>query len=815
MPQIKKLAYGFGDNPIASPMSSAAPPGASVVKTPPVTATPPVVPVANTTPAPAPTVPASTTAPKTTGGWMDSVKTTAGDLLGKAKNFTTGLMGDQVSRAGTHYALSRAQGQNPLQAGLGAFGQLDTSIRGIGGGALGLLGSGMLSPAGSRGYTMPLAGGLGAMLATANGPDGFKWENMLKPEALMAGGLGAGAGWLGSKFLGDGDDEEEDPKLYDPAGLHRRRSGGGSSWLPALAGVGALGLGAYGLHKYMQPSETAPVTNKELMLPPAPPAAAPPSPVAGAPAPPIRPVPGVTPGASGPDQALVAAQNDPQNLLNNIQRMQEMGMAPGPRQSLGNLVGNFHQVESGVGNTNGMPRTSDVYRRIYDGQATPEEAARAPKFIDALDAAKQVASGTPFEGLQRAEALRNTPLNNNIPHDVQQNSTGFPIKGMEALGAFGVKDLTHLSDMAAKGDPVVPQVLHAMGPEAKRELLSTLTTGGYSKFQPAAGNEVQFSAAASNPRSAALLGALQSASTGKGIEPEPYDTKAFLQDSNGLRGALRPGQKVQLIQDIGGNLETFVSKFKELSPDEQRTAAKNLAGLLSRTAYSSTVQGETTPTEVPGYLDTNAQKAVARLVGNRDYKTINPSTWRELASQGLDSSGSLSPYADPANKKLRTAEDLELRQGNPPAGYSPADITLKQSPAADKQVVNEWSQLIKDHYLNKSVIPDNNTGPMVASLQTLRESRPDLYRAVVRSLQSDPDTAMSGLVSNKANDWEAQLANIRGHGNPFFGDQPNAGLDLTTGRRFNNSGKPIPAQGPPMKLGPIGNGWETAMGGSF
>ena len=55
---------------------------------------------------------------------------------------------------------------------------------------------------------MPLAGGVMAAMGAAHGPDGFKWENMLKPESLIAGGLGAGAGWLGSKLLGNDDEEE-------------------------------------------------------------------------------------------------------------------------------------------------------------------------------------------------------------------------------------------------------------------------------------------------------------------------------------------------------------------------------------------------------------------------------------------------------------------------------------------------------------------------------------------------------------------------------------------------------------------------------
>jgi hypothetical protein len=92
---------------------------------------------------------------------MEGLKTTAGDLLGKAKNFTTGLMGDQFNRAGAHYALSRTGGQNPLQAGLGAFGQLNTTTRGLGGGAAGLLGASMKSPAGTWVNKFPVAGGVG------------------------------------------------------------------------------------------------------------------------------------------------------------------------------------------------------------------------------------------------------------------------------------------------------------------------------------------------------------------------------------------------------------------------------------------------------------------------------------------------------------------------------------------------------------------------------------------------------------------------------------------------------------------------------
>lgn len=195
--------------------------------------------------------PASPTQP----GLLQRAWTGANDFVDNTvKPWASGVAGDlggQFSAAKTHYGLSRAQGQNPFQAGLGAFGQLHGTTRGLAGGAAGMLGAGMLAPRGTRSWAMPLMTGLGAAAATANGPGGFKLENMLKPEALTAGALGAGAGFLGSQLLGDDDgtdDEEETDLLGNRRPTRRSDSGFG---LGSLAGLAGLGAGAYGLYNLM------------------------------------------------------------------------------------------------------------------------------------------------------------------------------------------------------------------------------------------------------------------------------------------------------------------------------------------------------------------------------------------------------------------------------------------------------------------------------------------------------------------------------------------------------------------------------------
>jgi hypothetical protein len=125
--------------------------------------------------------------------------------------------------------------------------------------------------------------------------------------------------------------------------------------------------------------------------------------------------------------------------------------------------------------------------------------------------------------------------------------------------------------------------------------------------------------------------------------------------------------------------------------------------------------------------------------------------------------------------------------------------------------MNDWKQIIKDHYLQTKDIPTGNSGALTASLQTLRESRPDLYRQLVQSLQNDPETSRNRLV-NSPTDWDKQLAGLRGHSDPAMGDKANTGLDLTTGRRYNNAGKAVAPQDFPRN-GPVpSDGWATSLG---
>ena len=165
---------------------------------------------------------------------------------------------DQFNRAYNTFG-SRYKANEGLLPSLAAgYGQLSDTMRGLTGGGAGLLAGAML-PSNLR----PLASGLGAAMAVANGPNGFEWKNMLTPQALTAGGLGALAGYLGNQAMGGDDEEETTDLLGRPV---KRRSSGGSNWLLPALGIGAAGLGGYALYNHLNPA------NKQAPPPPVSPA---------------------------------------------------------------------------------------------------------------------------------------------------------------------------------------------------------------------------------------------------------------------------------------------------------------------------------------------------------------------------------------------------------------------------------------------------------------------------------------------------------------------------------------------------------------
>lgn len=774
MQNVKKTsAAGIGalSNPMSHPMGLPGPAAAP----PTVNATPQIKP----TPTPAPT------------GLWDKITNTASNAMGGVKDWATGQFGGEFGRAKVHYdnatkpIAEGGKGQNPFMAGIGAAGQLDPMTRGIGGGALGMMGAGMMAPHGSRGWAMPAATGLGAMFSMANGPDGFKWENMLKPESLMAGGIGAGAGYLGSKLLGD---DEEDDNEYDPAGLHHHRrpaASGGSSWLPALAGVGALGLGAYGLHKYMNPEAAAqtPATAMGATGGAAGIAGGAARPPAPQPPPPM--IPGITAGSLGADPAHQVAWNNPQALTRTAERV-GAGRLPGEEQNLRNFLHSTSQAELGMGNPNGAIQPSKIYHDIYSGKH-PELINQAKPWMSAMDATNRVAGGIDkFPGLERAEALRYGDADS----DQLNAAPKFPIKNMAALGAYGFKDFNDLANAAADGDQRVLQFVKTIGPEDQKSLIKTLTDPGYHEYRPATGVPVQLPASAANPRAGALLGAATAGSTGQQLTPEPYDTRALLQAPDQLRSTLTPGQKYQLMQDLN-NPESMAEKFKGMSPEEAQMAARNIGGLMSRTAHGHAMPtgdtGPNTPKPTPNWIDENVQSAMARIAGNPNYKPVGIRDWDALSSQGLDGSRGLSPYLDPNNKTFHTVDTITGRQNNP-GSFNPSDLVLNRTAQNDEATMADWADVMRNS-ARGVVSKDDHLGPMAVQLHLLHEHRPDLYNHLLKSLQRD----------QPQQDWATNLTNFRNGGSKNVN-----GLNVNTGLHIDGEGNIRNPMSPTVQGGDVG-----------
>jgi hypothetical protein len=857
---VTKLAQGLGqplkaNNPFSNPISNPAGPAPGM--------------------APAPATPAP-------GGLMSTFKNWGNQAVQGVQDFVQGRINaipNQFDRAKAQFGMnSVGKGQNAFQAGLGAFGQLNQTTRGLAGGGLGLIGSGLLSPKKHRSWAMPLATGLGAAISTATGPDGFKWENLTKPETLMAGGLGLGAGYLGSQLMGgdDDDDEHETDALGNPRKKER------SSMLPNLALLGGLGLGGYGLYKHMQgdggtpppggnntanpgggpiastlpniisqapqtpiPTGPAPfnpnqppmpnLPNKvdlppdmagyvneanaegsaarQAAAPPAPPVPTPTRTTSGAPIAPVAPpaappssllspeqsaaVNSAVPGASlNPVPSLVPAPTPPApppapvatgpttappapasaGIRTFVERPDDwahyaksQGHLPGARENLNRLISEYQQSEiPGLARESNVPQLSGIYRSIYEKPNDPATAAmlaKAQGYTRALDAANSAG----WADLSRLEGLKNTP----------GSPQSFGVGGLSSLGAFGFRDLNALADAASQGDPKVTQVFKAMAPEDRLGLMKALTSGGYTQAKGPDGQPLHLPAVSSNPRAAALFGAMQTGINDR-IQPEAYDPKLFMNSRDQFDKVLTPGQRAQILQDIS-DPAALDARFGGIEEAHRPIIARNLGSMLMRDARGATLPGETDPVKVENWLDEKAQAAIARIAGNQNYKPVNLHQWRELASRGQDSSGSLSPYS---NGRIVSQNDM---MPQPREGYSPLDIVLNRSADTDERTMGDWAKVLTSgmsryNPTGGGVPANENIGPMALQLRRFAEARPDLYDQLVTKLQQNASQPREGTdYTDGSVNWREHLAKMI--------DQD--GLNPETGGLVNRAGRPI------------------------
>ncbi len=698
-------------------------------------------------------------------------------LLDKGQKFLTDQFAPgQFDKAKLNYGFSRLRGKGVIPSVLSAHGQLSPMTKGLTGGGLGMLGGAML-PSGMRGVGMPLMSGLGAAMSVANGPDGFKWQNMLKPDALIAGGVGALGGYLGSKLMG-GDEEEEDDEVAP------RKSTGGSI-LPGIATAGLGILGGYGLHSYMNRQTAAPPPAAPPAAPPATTAAAP-APTAtkttgGAPIPPAQPpaaptapvipigVPGAAPPSSlfSPEQSTAVniavpgtaltpsapaaptppappayqpqlppnlpAMNkllheNPTAVLATMNKLDPATMTDAQRMSMRNLVGQFNESENMPGPSM-FPRLSDMYRAGYAGDKTALQKAQVYQQI--LGKAQQLGHGRDFGSLGGLEEVDTT-----VPPNAMKLDT-FKIPGLEALGAFGYKDVSSLAEAAANGDPNVPTALHAMGHQGKMRLFNMLRESQHHIVDSEHGLAA-VSAAAAHPRAAALYGALQHAGTSQAPTGKAYDPNA-LANPEAFK-ALTPEQRLQLVEDMRN--PEGIGKALSVLPQEQRQAAiENLANTFSRNAYIRDKEMNLTP--VNSYIDPAVQTALAKARGLNSYQPLNTNAWRDLSHQGGNVGSHLSPYKLRETGAYRTPEDIEAQQSGTYPDYSPTKILTSASPETDQHLVDDWSKVLTSNLrMNRSkddwAVPtmDNKTlGPIMVSLGRMKEYRPDVYNRVVANLQ--------------------------------------------------------------------------------
>lgn len=720
------------------------------------------------------------------------------NVANKAWDATKGFVGDQIAgignqwdRAKATYGFNRYMGNaSPWDAGMKAFGSLDQGTRGVAGGGMGLLASGLLSPKSMRGVTMPLATGAGAMFAAAHGPQGFKWENLAKPEALMAGGLGLGAGYLGSQLMGTGDDEEEDDNGRP---VQRRESGGGSSWLPALGTLGALGLGGYALYRNSQPPAAGLSNQASQMAGNAAQAAAPQPtasdvstiaapPQAQAPAVPAAQPPVVTPTPPpAPEESIKppgapAVNTAAQTFTNNPEKWQEYaaskGTLPGPQENLRKLISQYHQSElPGAEKYSAIPQLSSIYEFAHAHPSNPASQAllsRAQQYVSALDSARK-ATAPGWDDLSRLEGLKATP----------GQPASFGVGGLESLGAFGFKDLNHLAQAAAQGDPKVLQTIQAMGREGQESLFKALTQPGFSNAEGSGGQKLSLPASAAHPHASALLGAARAAA-GTELKPEPYNPLILGAQPDDLRRSMTPGQKLQLMQDLKDHAK-LDEMYGPMDPEARLQHARNVGGLFTRNARGAVLPGgENTLAEIPSWLDEPMQQSVARIAGNPNYRPVAPAAWRELAYKGLDSSLSLSPFSQGKNYKTQADMTPEISHG-----YSPLDIVLNRSQANDDKVLGDWASALTSGS-RKFRIPGmteptpEQAGPLALSLRRLAQIRPDLYDHLVNKLEQNAGKyGEVGDFDVGRHHWREHLAKMI--------DQP--GLNYETGGVHSGAGR--------------------------
>jgi hypothetical protein len=403
---------------------------------------------------------------------------------------------------------------------------------------------------------------------------------------------------------------------------------------------------------------------------------------------------------------------------------QNPNLLPSDKQNLTNLVSSFHQSEVPGLNTTGFPRLSDIYRQAYSNN-DPALFEKAKNYQAALDSARQAAGAPDWASLNRLESLREDP------------TTGVAtpaMKGLHALGAFGFQDLDGLANAAAQGDPRAIQALQVAGPEFRQQLQTSLTSGGYHKFRPLGATEdSHLPAIASNPRAAALGGALQHANLANPLAPAPYDPKAMLGGVDAIRN-LPPEQKAQLLQDIGG--EGFGERFSSFSPEERQAVARNLAGALSRQAYGklhlnaeagTDNLGQYMPTKLPGYLDEQAQKAVAAAGGVEGFKPLSMDAWRTLSKRGI-SPGQLGPYDQ--SGQVWSPKGL-LASGQ----VDPADMVLGQGKNVDTKHLADWQKVLTGHATGANKLSPEQLGALGVQMQHLVEARPDLYDSLEKGLK--------------------------------------------------------------------------------
>lgn len=822
---------------------------------------------------------------------------------------------DQFSRAGQVGGIEWAKSNDPIKAFAAGHRELTPVTKGVAGGGLGLL-AGAMAPSGMRSVAMPAAAGLGTMLSMSNGPNGFEWKNMLKPETLIGGGLAAGAGYLGHKLMGGDEDEEETDLLGRP----RRKPSGGTNWLMPALGIGAAGLGGYALYNHLNkapqappppslqtklnagalagygagkaigaipgaakawsnwgappvattsgPAATPPVApqppiqstlfdpataagvNKAIASPPA----KPPSP-SGAPAtfapggqlPPIQnpfnngsaPLVAATVGgalpalnqggaiqeaATGVNPAGVRVAppsqqlppnlsplskiiyEQPDQLLAGISAIDPTKATPQQQASMRGLVSKF--VASEAMNDPSFPRLSDMYRNGYAGDAAALQKAKVYQQI--LNKAQQIG----FGGKDFGNLNSLGEIDTSVP-PTPMNLDTFKIPGMEAIGAFGYKDINSLAQAAADGDPNVPNALHALGAQGKLTLFKVLQDNQYRQFQSDKGSG-SYSAVAADPRAAALHGALQHSARAPVLRSEQYDPASLARPE--AFKTMTPGQRMQLVNDIR-NPDNLGKALSSLSPELRQQAISNIASNFSRHAHMRDADANHNLISVPDYLDPTVQTAIAKVRGLNGYQPLNAGQWRDLSAKGGNLGDFLSPYKLRETGALRTPEDVQAwQQAGPEAykGYSPTQILTSASPESDQNLVNDWTKVLTSN-LRKNFseqdammgwtpkMTNKELGPLVVGLTHLKEYRPDVFKAVVNNLNQNfgKIPAVRGSRSSGAGGYENVPAyrdqiqpdsptidyNWDDHLSRFLGQMQRGGLNPITGLSQSRNGR--------------------------